>query len=146
MVSLLPEAREVINDIADWMTHTFANARAGTPTLRRAGSPVAAAAAADSGAGEAAVSDTDTDTDADTPIFLVPRRGSARRPSFAHARTGSTSTARRSPPGSDTTLVSEPPAPAPAKHARLDAPAPTKRLTETELLQRRRMLDAHMFE
>jgi hypothetical protein len=91
MATLLPEAKEVINDTADWMTHMFARTRSAPPAPQRQDSPKRTAERVD----YSALSESDADTDADTPIFLVPRH-TTPRPSFAKARSARSGGSTRS--------------------------------------------------
>jgi hypothetical protein len=182
MTTLMPEAKEVANDLADWMVEAFdaASTKDGSrrvddpPPPRRVSPKSAPQIQADP-----STSETDgTETEGDSPIQFVSRRLSATsatgasRPSFSslrrHVRQGSDETLtngnRTSPPVSERTLVEVDaalaadvkgrdmvarPALTPRGVSELKAGTPgsaTPTLTETELMKRRRLLDAHIFD
>jgi hypothetical protein len=172
MCSLMTEATDVVNDLADWMAEAFvaaaARVRARSPPAAGLAHRVASPRRAPVPTPNASASETD-ETDGEAPIAFVSRRIGTPRSSFSSSNTrrpnlrqGSDDAlaGRSSPPGSDGTLVELDAADA-AKAGRLAPPltprgvselktgtpgSATPTLTETELMKRRRLLDAHIFE
>jgi hypothetical protein len=179
MLTLMPESKDVANDLADWMIEIFGAAscarehkRPRCPPEARA-SPRRVTSPRRSPVQTGPTPDTSetSETDSEMPIAFISRRLSTPRSSFSGSRrpqvrqgSDETLTSRPSPPGSDGTLIDVDSALladlAKAEAGRLAPPAPargvselkattgngTPTLTGAELLKRRRLLDAHIFE
>jgi hypothetical protein len=178
MPTIMPEAKDVINDIGDWINETFAGAHSSASEHSpRRGSPKKAPRALHA-AGADASGTSGTETEGDSPISFVSRRMTTPRQSFSSIRrppvprSGSDETVAGRSTGtgtSDGTLVevdaalsadvakvkedtraaSPRPLALPRNVAELKGAMPgsaTPTITETELMKRRRLLDAHIFD